>query len=241
VYGLRAGLSVFQRRPEDIVRIAYSREVRREIEALTRWAAALRVPCFEVSDEELARACGAKNHEGLCIGVKSRVWLGWAELAEMLSRTNGLCIALERVRNPYNIGAIVRSAAFFGIDAVLLGAPAPHPGLPPDAVRVAEGGAENVAFARTTDLPDTLARLRAKGIKVIGGESDAAENAFAYPYPRPMVLVMGHEREGLSERAKSQCDALVGIPGGGAVGSLNVSIATSILLAEIVRDNVRKR
>jgi len=241
VYGLRAGLAVYLRRPEDILRVACTREVRREVEPLTRFAAAHRVPSLELSDEELARACGAKNHEGLCLSVKNREWLGQHDLAERLVHTKGVCIALERVRNPYNIGAILRSAAFFGIDAVLLGAPAPHPGLPPDAVRVAEGGAEDLAFARTTDLPDTLARLRAKGITVIGGESDAAENAFSAAYPRPLVLVMGHEREGLSERAKAQCDKLVGIPGGGVVGSLNVSIASSLLLAQIVRETLQKR
>jgi RNA methyltransferase, TrmH family len=71
----------------------------------------------------------------------------------MLVKRSGTAIALDRVRNPYNIGAIVRSAAFFGVDAALLGTPAPHPGLPPTAVRVAEGGAEHLALARTTDSP----------------------------------------------------------------------------------------
>jgi len=239
VYGLRAGLSVFERRPEDILSIAHTREVRREVEQLLVWAAAQRVPFREVSDEDLGRLSQAKNHEGLCLQTRARAWLGWAELAEMLVRTRGACIALERVRNPYNIGAIVRSAAFFGLDAALLGAPAPHPGLPPDAVRVAEGGAEHLAFARTTDLPDTLGRLRAKGIAVIGGESDATASVFDFSFTFPLVLVLGHEREGLSSRARAQCDALVTIPGGGAVGSLNVSIAASVLIAEVVRENLR--
>ncbi|WP_170319373.1 TrmH family RNA methyltransferase [Polyangium spumosum] len=243
VYGLRAGLAVFARRPDDILRISYGREARREIEALARWAAARRMPCLEVRDDELERIAHSKNHEGLCLHTKRRAWLGTNELADMLVRTRGASIALERVRNPYNIGAIVRSAAFFGLDAALLGAPAPHPGLPPDAVRVAEGGAEELAFARTTDLPDTLARLRARGISIVGAESDAAANAFGFSFQRPVVLVMGHEREGLSERAKAQCDALVVIPaaGPGTVGSLNVSIAASILLAEVVRDNLLKQ
>lgn len=156
----------------------------------------------------------------------------------MLVRTKGTAIALERIRNPYNIGAILRSAAFFGLDAALLGAPAPHPGLPADAVRVAEGGAEQLEFARTTDLPDTLGRLRAKGITVIGAESEAPANAIGFSYRRPVVVVLGHERDGLSERAKAQCDALVAIPGLSSVRSLNVSVAASVLLAEVVRDRL---
>ena len=241
VYGLRAGLAVFGRRPDDILKVSYGREVRREVETLGRWAAARRVPCVEVRDDELEFMARSKNHEGLCLQTSRRAWLGTNELADMLVRTQGAAIALERVRNPYNIGAIVRSAAFFGLDAALLGAPAPHPGLPPDAVRVAEGGAEQLAFARTTDLPDTLARLRARGISIVGGESDAPANAFGFAFQRPVVLVLGHEREGLSDRAKAQCDALVTIPGAGTVGSLNVSIAASVLLAEVVRENLLKK
>jgi len=241
VYGLRAGLAVFGRRPDDILKVSYGREVRREVETLGRWAAARRVPCVEVRDDELEFMARSKNHEGLCLQTSRRAWLGTNELADMLVRTRGAAIALERVRNPYNIGAIVRSAAFFGLDAALLGAPAPHPGLPPDAVRVAEGGAEQLAFARTTDLPDTLARLRARGISIVGGESDAPANAFGFAFQRPVVLVLGHEREGLSDRAKAQCDALVTIPGAGTVGSLNVSIAASVLLAEVVRENLLKK
>ncbi|MDI1436331.1 TrmH family RNA methyltransferase [Polyangium sorediatum] len=238
VHGLRAGLAVFARRPDDVLAVSYGREARRDLETLIRWAAARRVPCHELRDDELERIAHTKNHEGLCLHTRPRAWLGTNELADMLVRTRGAAIALERVRNPYNIGAIVRSAAFFGLDAALLGAPAPHPGLPPDAVRVAEGGAEQLDFSRTTDLPDTLARLRARGIKIVGGESDAAANVFGFAFKRPVVLVLGHEREGLSERAKAQCDALVAIPGAGTVGSLNVSIAASVLLAEVVRENL---
>ena len=238
LHGLRAGLAILERRPNDILRIAFGRDVKRDVEPLTRLASARQLPCQEVPDEELARICGSRNHEGLCLEVKPRVWLGLAELTDKLTRTRGTAIALDRVRNPYNIGAIVRSAAFFGIDAALLGAPAPHPGLPPDAVRVAEGGAEHLAFSRTTDLADTLARLRARGISVVGAESEGAVNVFSYTFARPVVLILGHEREGLSERVKAQCDALVAIPGAGAVGSLNVSIAASVLIAELVRKDL---
>lgn len=240
VYGLRAGLAMFERHPEKIIRIAYHREMRRHLSTLERWAAAHRIPCIEASDDELARFSGAKNHEGLCLEVTPRSWLSPHELADMLVRTKGTAIALERIRNPYNIGAILRSAAFFGMDGALLGAPAPHPGLPADAVRVAEGGAEQLEFARTTDLPDTLGRLRARGITVVGAESEATVNAIGFTYARPIVVVLGHEREGLSERAKAQCDTLVAIPGLSSVRSLNVSVAASVLFAEVVRDRLKQ-
>ena len=147
----------------------------------------------------------------------------------------GAAVALDRVRNPYNIGAILRSAAFFGVDVALLGAPAPHPALPADAVRVAEGGVEHLALSRTTDLADTLQRLRAKGVRVVGADGASRVSVVGYAFARPTVLVLGHEREGLSERVRTQCDAVVAIPGTGAVESLNVAVAAGVMIAELVR------
>jgi TrmH RNA methyltransferase len=240
VYGLRAGLAVFARRAGEIVRVAYGHEVRGAVAELVRWAAAQRVPCGELPERELERVAGTTHHEGLCLTTRIRRWLPPGDLADRLIAAAGAAIALDRVRNPYNIGAILRSAAFFGVEAALLGAPAPHPALAPDAVRVAEGGAEHLLLSRTTDLADTLARLRVRGVRVIGAESDARTNAIGYPFARPTVLVLGHEREGLSERVRGQCDALVAIPGSGAVESLNVSVAASVMIAELVRDALQK-
>jgi len=163
------------------------------------------------------------------------------ELADRLVRDRTVAIALDRVRNPYNIGAILRTAAFFGVPAALLGSPAPHPALPRDAVRVAEGGAEVLMLSRTTDLADTLARLRQRAIRVVGTDVLATQSAIGFPFERPTVLVMGHEREGMSERVRAQCDALVKIVGSGAVESLNVAVATGVLVSELMRSQVSGR
>jgi TrmH RNA methyltransferase len=230
VYGLRACLAVFEARGGDIERIAFGRGARGEVEALTKWAAGRGIPCKEERDEELARITQSQNHEGVCLLTKPRKFIAQGDLAELLVRRKGAAIALDRVRNPYNVGAIVRTAAFFGIDAIVLGAPAPHPALAPDAVRVAEGGAEHVALARTTDLGETLARLRKRGVKVVGADASAKEKARTFAFPRPVVVVVGHEREGLGPRIREQCDSLVAIDGSGAVESLNVAVAAGILI-----------
>ena len=235
LYGLRAGLAVLTRRPDDLVRVAYAPSVRAELAPLLQLASARKLPCDELTDAELARIARTDNHEGLCLAVRPRRWLSPGELGDALTKSRGAALALDRVRNPYNIGAILRSAAFFGLDGALLGAPAPHPALAPDAVRVAEGGAEHLLLARTTDLGDTLCRLRARGVRVVGAENDAAHDARGYDFARPTVLVLGHEREGLSDRVKAQCDAMVAIRGAGKVGSLNVAVAASVLIAELTR------
>jgi len=226
---------VFARRRDDILRVGFAREVRHEVGELARWAASRGVPCVESSPGEIARLAGSEHHEGLCVVARPRRWLSTGELADALISARGTAIALDRVRNPYNVGAVLRSAAFFGVDAALLGAPAPHPGLPPAAVRVAEGGAEHVRLARTTDLADTLGRLRARGIRVVGADGKATVDALRFAFARPTILVMGHEREGLGDRVRAQCDAVVAIRGRDAMESLNVGVAAGILLAEMTR------
>ncbi len=235
VFGQRAGLAVLATRPEEVVRVLHSPALGREIDELLRRPELRVIERVETEDERIARFASSTHHEGLCVVTTPRRFVPIAELGDALLAKNGVALALDRVRNPYNIGAMLRSAAFFGIDAAILGAPAPHPALPPDSVRVAEGGAEHLMLARTTDLAETLSRLRARGVKVFGAESGVGESAFAFRFPRPMVLVVGHEREGLGERVRAQCDGLVAIPGTGAVGSLNVAVAASVLIAEIVK------
>jgi TrmH RNA methyltransferase len=234
-YGLRAGLALVAARPTSIVKIAYARELERELGEVLRAASARGLRTIAMSDAELARISGSSHHEGLCVAATPRAWLPAAKLADLLVEQRGVAIALDRVRNPYNVGAILRGAAFFGVDAALLGAPAPHPALAPDAIRVAEGGVEHLALSRTTDLADTLARLRSRGVRVYGADGAARESAIGFAFERPAILVVGHEREGLSPRVRAECDHLLAIRGAGAVESLNVAVATGILVSELLR------
>ena len=235
VYGLRACLALFDVRRGDIERVSFSREARRDTEPLLQWAKEHRVAAREGKDEDLARLAKSHNHEGIILETKPRKFVAQGDLAEILVRRKGVAIALDRVRNPYNVGAILRSAAFFGVDAAILGAPAPHPALPPDAVRVAEGGAERLALARTTDLAETLGRLRERNVSIVGADSHAKDDVRVFTFARPVVVVVGHEREGLGQRIRQKCDAFVAIRGAndGAVESLNVAVATGILLSRI--------
>jgi TrmH RNA methyltransferase len=247
VTGLHAGLAVWARRPGDVLRVAYAREAREAAGDLVRDAASRHVPCAEAGTPDLDRLAGSGHHEGLVLVTRPRRWASTQELGDTLLRARGrradshagtslapgACIALDRVRNPYNVGAVLRSAAFFGIDAALLGSQAPHPDLPPVAVRVAEGGAEHLLLARTTDLADTLARLRARGVRVVGADVRAPATEAPGLFARPVVLVVGHEREGLGARVRAQCDALVAIRGSGRIESLNVGVASGVLLSRL--------
>lgn len=235
VYGLRAGLAVLEVRPEDVLHLACSSRGGAEVDAAARRAEERGTPCAELPDRELEQLAGSPHHEGLVVTTRPRPWASPRQLTEVLVASRGTAIALDRVRNPYNIGAILRTAAFFGVDAVILGALAPSPDLAPNAVRVAEGGAERVLLCRTPDLGETLLRMKSRGVRVVGADAHTEHSAFGHRFLRPTVLVMGHEREGMTERVRSACDDLVRIPGSGAIESLNVSVAAGVLIAELSR------
>lgn len=237
IQGLRAGLAVFARRPQDILRVVHSRAVRPDVKDLVRWAAGHHVPCEEADDRDLDRLAASAHHEGLCVVARPRRWASAAEIGDALLRSRGTAVALDRVRNPYNIGAILRSAAFFGIEGALIGGSVQGPDLAPTAVRVAEGGAEDLRLARTTDLAETLVRLRSRGVRVFGADARAPTNALRLTFERPALLVVGHEREGLAPRVRAQCDMLVAIASAGRIDSLNVAVAAGVLIAAILRDS----
>lgn len=231
IHGHHACMAVLQKRPDDVIRVACTRE---HLAAVEHALGKRKTHVGVLRENEIEKLAGTKQHEGLCLEAKERTWLSPAELVDLLVARKGVAIALDRVRNSYNIGAILRSAAFFGVDAVLLGAPAPHPGLDPNAIRVAEGGAEHVALARTTDLAEAAARLRRRGVTILGTDGQVDTDALTHDFPRPCVVVMGNEREGLNQRVRQQCDGLVAIRGTGAVESLNVGVAAGVLIARLV-------
>jgi RNA methyltransferase, TrmH family len=235
VCGVHAGRAVLDQRPRDIQRIAFARAVRGELGEFLRFANSHQLPCEELPDKALDRMVESTHHEGLVVVTRPRRWTPPKDLAEALVTRRGVAIALDRVRNPHNVGAILRSAAFFGLQGVLLGTPAPHPGLPAAAVRVAEGGAERLLLSRTTDLADTLARMRTRGVQVIGADAQARASADRFSFERPLVLVLGNEREGLGDRIRAQCDGLVAIRGAGVVDSLNVAVAAGVLMGFATR------
>jgi TrmH RNA methyltransferase len=234
-YGLRAGLALVARRADDVVRVRFAHGVARAIEPQIKMLRARGVPCDIAADRDLERAAHTVQHEGLCVEARPRLWLTPQELAVHLAHVRGAAIALDRVRNSYNVGAILRTAAFFGLDGVVLGAPAPHPGLDPNAVRVAEGGAEHLELARTTNLSDTLHSMRAAGVRVVAADQNAASDARDYTFERPALLVLGNEKGGLAPRIRGECDAMVAIRGAGAVESLNVGVAAGILISRLTR------
>jgi TrmH RNA methyltransferase len=139
------------------------------------------------------------------------------------------------VGNPHNFGAILRSAAHFGVAAILQSQDSTL-AVSGAAARVAEGGAECVPLVRMGERTQALAQLRAAGFQLGATVVRGGEDLFATPLPQRLVYVMGAEGEGMDPQLAAACDLRLSIPGSGAVESLNVAAATAVFLAEWQRD-----
>jgi TrmH RNA methyltransferase len=160
--------------------------------------------------------------------VTREVLGGWA-------RTKAPLLLLDRVSNANNVGAIVRTAAFFGVRAIIV---PDHPGqaLPGEAAhRVAEGGMEFVDFYRVPSLAEFCAELKRThfllGTSLTGNQLSPAQ-VKERGLPRPPAIILGNEEKGIAPVVAAQCDRLVKIPGAGTVESLNVSAAAAVLCWE---------
>jgi TrmH RNA methyltransferase len=234
VYGVAAAQAAFAVRPDAVISIAYTAALRRPLADMLRAAARLRIAYREVDAEELTRMAQSVHHEGVCLLVAARPAPKPAELIRNLG-ASGLLLALDGVENPHNVGAILRSAAYFGVRGLVYStadkASTSEGLLPAAARRVAEGGAEHVPVLRVQQLSSWLREASRARIAVIGCDAHAKTNLDRFEWPERAVLVLGHEQRGLARETQAQCQTSVRIAGSQQIESLNVSVAAGIFLA----------
>lgn len=235
VVGLSAARAALAHRPADVLSIAHSPEARAELGDFLRSAAKQRIAYREVAREELDRIAGTLHHEGVCMLVRARTAWTMEDVATDLSE-GGFAVALDRVDNPHNVGAVLRSAAFFGARALLVAAKGKDASLTSASVRIAEGGAEHVPVVFVADLGAALMRLARDGAHIVGADAHASDERASAGFPDRTVLVLGSERHGLGPDARRACDRFIRITGSGAVESLNVSVAAGVLMAKLCAD-----
>lgn len=144
----------------------------------------------------------------------------------------GFIIMLDGITDPHNLGAILRSADAVGADGVIIKKHG-SVGLTSTVAKVSAGAIETVPVAMVTNLTQTLDTLKDKGYWVVGTDMENAVYYKDVDYTTPIVLVVGSEGDGISKLVKKQCDHMVYLPMVGSVSSLNVSVATGVLLYEV--------
>lgn len=203
---------------------------------ILRFAADNGVPLLQATRTELDRLTGGGVHQGVALQLPAFEYADAEDvLADALDTTAGLVVALDGVTDPRNLGAVVRSAAAFGAQGVII--PERRSAqMTAAAWKTSAGAAARVPVARVTNLNRTLKQYADAGFTVAGLAGGAEADVAGFPgIDGPVLLVVGSEGEGLSRLVRENCDVLVNIPISSDVESLNASVAAAIALYEISR------
>lgn len=242
ICGLHAVLAALRARQHQVRRLYFSAELRASVQPFLPPLAARRAVFRELPPEELAKVAGSHSHQGLA------AVLAWPEVP-LLTRsdvqgaatTAGVTLLLDGVANPHNLGAIARTAAFFGAAGLWVGADARETLRSAAAYRVAEGGLELLAVAAYVDAAAVVQAWVAAGgaavaLAVTGSRGLDALDATQ----QPLLLILGAEESGVSAAVVAASSGVVRIAGTGAVESLNVSVAAGIALAALGRSRAAR-
>lgn len=233
-------LAALRTRPKDV------QEVRAFSDSNTAWADVLKLA--KENKVRVTQPTPSKGPKGQDAGkdgrvggsealVKERTGLSLEELfanAERKAGGKGLWLALDSLQDPHNVGAIFRTAAFFGVQGILLTQErsAPITGTTYD---VASGGMEYVPFAMQINLVRGMESAKQMGLWTLGTSEHAPESLDTVKRDRAWLLILGNEEQGIRRLTEENCDMLCKIPAQGEVGSLNVSVAAGIFMSHLSR------
>jgi 23S rRNA (guanosine2251-2'-O)-methyltransferase len=231
---LRAG----GRKADEIAVLAGAQGPLSQIVALARQAG---VKVSFRTRDQLTAIAGTDAHQGVVARVAFQEYLLLDQLLAIPVTRGGspFFLALDQIQDPRNFGALLRTAAAFGVHGVVVpkhGAV----GLTDAAARTAMGAAEHMAVARETNLVSALETFKKSGIWVYGCDVAGGTPIWNADLTGPLCLVLGSEGAGLRPLVARSCDVLITVPMEGGVGSLNVAAAGAIVCYEVARQRARK-
>jgi 23S rRNA (guanosine2251-2'-O)-methyltransferase len=223
--------------PATALYVALGIDTDERVTEAVRLAADRGISVLEVSRAELDRLTGGAMHQGLGLQVPPFEYAHPDDLlaAAQESTEPPLLVALDGVTDPRNLGAVIRSAAAFGADGVLV-PQRRSAGVTAVVWRTSAGTAARLPVALATNLTRTLNTWAKDGLMVVGLDADSTVSVDELELATsPLVVVVGSEGRGLSRLVREACDQTVSIPMAAGVESLNASVAAGVVLAEVAR------
>ena len=241
IFGVRAVIEAVQA-GKDIDKILVKKDIQSDLSK--ELFAALKgtlIPVQRVPVERINRIT-RKNHQGVIAFVSAVTYQKTEDLVPFLFEEgkNPLFVMLDGITDVRNFGAIARTCECAAVDAVII--PAKNSvTVNADAIKTSAGALHVLPVCKEKSITEAIRFLQASGVKVYAASEKAFENYTAIKYDGPVAIVMGAEDTGVSMDNLRICDSMVKIPQFGTIGSLNVSVASSILIYEVVRQRMNEQ
>ncbi len=231
IYGLNPVLEALRAGRARRVRVAQRHDQR--VQAVLQLAGQVRVPVEHVDTRELEHAARGGAHQGVVAEVDE---LADYSVADLIAQASGvpLVVVLDGVEDPHNLGAILRVADAAGVDGIVRQARR-SAAMDGAAARASAGAIAHARIATVVNIARALEELKEAGVWTVGLAGEANQRYSELDLRLPTALVVGAEGSGLRRLVRERCDVLAAIPMKGHVDSLNVSVATGIVLFEAVR------
>ena len=182
-----------------------------------------------------------KNHQGVIAFISAITYQKLEDIIPFVYEQgrDPFIVLLDGVTDVRNFGAIARTCECAGVDAIVIPAKG-SVSVNADAIKTSAGALHVLPVCKEKSINQAIRFLQQSGVKVYAASEKAAENYTHIAYDGPTAIVMGAEDTGVSYENLRICDAMIKIPQFGTIGSLNVSVASSILIYEVVRQRMNK-
>ncbi len=211
------------------------------IEEIVRLCRHQNIPVHFEGRESLDRISGTKKHQGIYGFVAVKGYSSVDEIFDIAEgrKENPFILLLDGVEDPRNLGAIIRTADGAGVHGIIIPKHRSS-GLSSTVAKTSAGAIEHMKISRATNLLNTIEWLRDHGLWIYGLDMEGEKEYNTVSYDIPLGIVIGGEGRGIRESIRKACDVRVKIPLFGQVSSLNVSVASGIILFEIAKQRVKR-
>ncbi len=234
IYGREACSQVYHIRPDAIVKTYVRKGEEGRYKEILSDLAKDRIGYNLVPEEELRKISQTEHHEGICMLVKKREKVSLASWSKSLKDCRGV-LFLDGVDNPHNIGGILRTALYFGLTHIVLNSKTKY-NLSGSLARISEGAVEYLHILQDFNLEELSNKLKEEDFKIIISTTEVtAKLPELKDVPSKWVIVVGSEGSGISKEVSSFGDLAIHIEAGSKLQSLNVSVATGIMLYELTK------
>jgi 23S rRNA (guanosine2251-2'-O)-methyltransferase len=241
VYGINPVIESLKSPQTRIREIWIAQNRKRQLARILRLAQSRNVGVRFRESRDLTALTKARFHQGAVAVLEDYVYATVAEILDTWRATSdpSLILVLDSIQDPQNLGAIIRTANVCGVHGIIIPRDRAA-GITPTAVKTSAGATAFTPVAQVTNIAVSLEELKEEGIWIVGATGESKTSLFQQDLNLDLALVIGGEGHGIRPRVLGACDLTVSIPMRGQISSLNASVATGVVLYEIIRQRLMR-
>lgn len=214
-------------------------DIKGSVNLIFKMAKEKNITIKEVNRKKLDNMSETKSHQGVIAIVTP---YKYCEIEDIFNyakerKEEPFIVILDEIEDPHNLGSIIRTAEVFGVHGIII-PKRRSVGVTPAVYKSSSGAVEHMNISRVANLNNAIDMLKERGLWVYGSDMEGEEYSYNVKFKGGVALVIGSEGKGISRLTKEKCDLIVKIPMKGKINSLNASVASGILMYEVMKQKI---